>query len=80
MPKAKHKDVKFSPEEMAYELPAEIDLGKVRRIGSGVETAGRLADRSKRTVGLDPDVARVFTNSDAVNGMLRAIISGLPKS
>jgi hypothetical protein len=79
MPKTKHKEVKFSAEELAYELPAEVDLKKARRLGSGVETVKRLAARSKRTVNLDPDVAKVFTDSEAVNGMLRAIISGMPK-
>ncbi len=79
MPKTKHKDVKFSSEELAYELPAEVDLKKARRLGNGVDTVKRLVARSKRTVSLDPDVAKVFTDSEAVNGMLRAIISGMPK-
>lgn len=32
------------------------------------------------TVILDPDVAKVFTTSEAVNTALRAILSALPKS
>jgi hypothetical protein len=79
MAKIKHKNVKFSPEEMAYELPAELDIKKLRRVGSGVKTVKRLAERSRRTIGLDPDVAKVFPDSEAVNGMLRAIISSLPR-
>jgi hypothetical protein len=79
MAKRKHKNVKFSPEEMAYELPAEIALKKMRRVGSGLGAVERLAARSKRVVGLDPDVAKVFPDAEAVNGMLRAIITGFPK-
>jgi D-serine dehydratase len=79
MPKRKRKSVKFSPEEMAYDLPAEIDLKELRRIGAGTETVKRLTARSRRVVGLDPDVAKVFPDAEAVNGMLRAIIVGLPK-
>jgi hypothetical protein len=79
MAKIKHKSVKFSPEELSYELPAQLDIKKLRRVGSGVETVKRLANRSKRTIGLDPDVAKVFPDSEAVNGVLRAIISSLPR-
>jgi hypothetical protein len=79
MAKTKHKTVKFSPEELAYELPADIDVKKMRRVGSGVNTVKRLTSRSKRTIGLDPDVAKVFPDSEAVNGILRAIISSLPR-
>ena len=79
MAKVKHKSVKFSPEEMAYELPPELDVKKLRRVGSGIETVKRLAKRSRRTIGLDPDVAKVFPDSEAVNGVLRAIILSLPR-
>ncbi len=33
-----------------------------------------------RTVILEPDVARVFNTSDAVNKMLRAVIAAMPES
>jgi hypothetical protein len=79
MAKIKHKSVKFSPEELDYELPEEVNLRKLRRAGSGIETVKRLAASSRRTIGLDPDVAKVFPDSEAVNGMLRAIISSMPK-
>ncbi|WP_133511445.1 hypothetical protein [Candidatus Thiosymbion oneisti] len=32
------------------------------------------------TVTLDPDVARIFTTSEAVNKVLRAILAALPNS
>ena len=78
MPKSKAKAVNFTPEELAYDLPAEVDVKRMRRVGTGTETVRRLAERSKRTVGLDPDVARVFKDSEAVNAVLRAIIASVP--
>ena len=73
MAKARHKSVKFSPEEMAYELPAEIDFSKLRHVGDGAETVRRLLERSKRVVGLDPDVAKAFRTDDEVNEALRLV-------
>jgi hypothetical protein len=78
MPKATHKRVKFTPEEMAYELPEAIDVTRLRPIGSGADAVKKLAERSKRVVGLDPDVARVFRDSESVNKALRAIIEVVP--
>ncbi len=78
MPKTSHKRVKFTPEEMAYELPDEIDVTKLRSVGKDAEAVKRLTDRSRRTVGLDADVARIFRDSDSVNKALRAIIQVIP--
>lgn len=78
MAKSKHKNVKFTAEERAYDLPAELDITHLRRVGSGKKTVERLVERSKRTVGLDPDVASVFKDSEAVNAVLRAIIKNVP--
>ena len=78
MPKPTHKRVKFSAEEMSYDLPAEMDLSKLRHVGSGPKTVKRLVERSKRVIGLDPDVARFFPDSESVNAVLRAIIDSLP--
>jgi len=77
MSKPTHKRVKFTPEEMAYELPDEIDVTKPRLVGKGSEIVKRLAQRSKRTIGLDADVAKVFRDSESVNAVLRGIIQGL---
>ena len=35
-------------------------------------------DKSRLVVALDPDVAEVFTTSDAVNNVLRALIGAMP--
>ncbi len=43
----------------------------------------RFAARAKSgvlTVTLDPDVAEVFTSSESVNAVLRALISSMPKA
>jgi hypothetical protein len=74
MSKPTHRRVKFTPEEMAHELPDEIDVAKLRSVGRGAETVRMLAERSKRVVGLDPDVAKVFRNADQVNKTLRKVI------
>ena len=73
-----HRRVKFSKAEMESDLPAEIDFSKLPRAGVGPGTIQRLAERSKRMIGLDPDVAEVFGDSQSVNNVLRAIIAGLP--
>jgi hypothetical protein len=41
--------------------------------------AGRV-DRKPVMVALDPDVAEVFTSSESVNAVLRALITSMPKS
>lgn len=78
MPKTSHKRVKFTPEEMAYELPDDINVTKLRHVGKGAAAVKRLIERSRRTVGLDADVARVFRDSESVNAALRAIMQVIP--
>ena len=41
--------------------------------------AGRI-DRQGLVITLDPDVSRVFTTSESVNSVLRALIGSMPKS
>lgn len=57
------------------EMPAEYHLdyskAKPNRFASRV-------DRSPLVVALDPDVAEVFTTPEAVNKVLRALISAMP--
>jgi hypothetical protein len=36
MPKPTHRNVKFSKEEMEYDIPDDLDLGKLRYVGRGV--------------------------------------------
>lgn len=57
-------------EEASDELRSEYDLKslKVRRLGSERKSFGRT------TVCLEPDVAAVFPNADAVNEALRFLI------
>jgi hypothetical protein len=40
----------------------------------------RFAQKSPVTVTLDPEVAKVFTTSEAVNQALRAILAAIPKT
>ena len=37
MPKPTHREVKFSKEEMDYDIPADIDLRKLPYVGQGLE-------------------------------------------
>jgi hypothetical protein len=75
MAKPKVKKVKFTPEEMAYELPAELDLTKLRYVGRGVAALDRhIAQRKNlRVVELAPDVARAFGSDEEINQALRLV-------
>jgi hypothetical protein len=73
MPKRTHRPVEFTPEETAYELPAEINVKRLRPAGRGPEATRKLVERSKRMVGLDADVARDFASADEVNEALREL-------
>lgn len=60
-------------EEMSAEY--EFDYGKAR--------PNRFADmpgEHRQIVYLDPDVAHVFSSSESVNRILRAIIAAMPES
>ena len=78
MPQNKAKAVTFTASELAADLPAEVDVTNMRRVGTGTETVRRLTERSRRSIGLDPDVASVFKDSESVNAVLRAIIASVP--
>ena len=56
--------------EMEDDLRTEYDLKslRVRRLGSGRKSFG------EATVRLEPDVAEIFPNADAVNEALRFLI------
>lgn len=62
--------MKRDESEMADDLRAEYDLKslRVRRLGSGRRSFG------ETTVRLDPDVAAMFPDADAVNEALRFLI------
>ena len=69
MRKPNVKKVKFSPEEMAYDLPDELDFSKLEYGGRGLEAIERHA--AGRIVNLAPDVAAAFRSSAEVNKALR---------
>lgn len=73
---AKHKNVKFSAEEMAYEMPAELDFSKLRHIPGGLAGLRRYmkAKRADRNVKLDPDVFLAFPTAEEVNDVLRIVM------
>jgi hypothetical protein len=64
------KRMKRDKSEMEDDLRTEYDLKslKVRRLGSGRKSFGTA------TVRLEPDVAEMFPNADAVNEALRFLI------
>ena len=72
MRNARHRSVKFSAREMSEDLAADLDFGKLKFIGRG-RKAIEIASRRK-VVSLDPDVAKVFDNTEAVNEALRRLI------
>ena len=75
MPKPRIKKVKFTPAEMAYELPEELDLGKLRYIGRGLAALDRHIARRKnlRMIELAPDLAGAFGSEQEINEALRLV-------
>ncbi len=63
------------------EPPAEIDFGKARFIGFGLDALDRYEAEKARTLVLDEDVAKVFRDAKSVNSVLRAFIDAItPKT
>jgi hypothetical protein len=65
-----------SKSEMEDDLRSEYDLKslKIRKFGSGRKSF------SQTTIRLEPDVAEVFPNADAVNEALRFLIKVVQKN
>lgn len=61
------------PEDMQPEYDFDYTKAKPNRF------AGRIA-KDRLVVLLDPEVSKVFTDSESVNAVLRALITALPKS
>jgi len=80
MKRAKHKEVKFSPEEMAYEAPAEVDFSRWKSVGRGPKAWQNRHLLKARSVTLDPDVSAAFPDDDAVNSALRELVKLANKS
>lgn len=64
------KDAKAS-DDMLPEYDFDYSKAKPNRF------AGRI-DRSHVVIALDPDVARIFSDSTSVNNVLRALITTIP--
>ena len=60
-----------NPDEMLPEYDFDYSKAKPNRL------AGRI-DRSHVVVALDPDVAKIFSDSQSVNNVLRALITTMP--
>jgi len=74
---AKVRYVKFSPEEMAYEVPT--DTSGWTFVGRGPKALFAKPPKSQSTVELDADVARVFKDAASVNKALRKLIEAMPR-
>jgi len=53
----------------------DFDYGKARP-----NRFADMTDKKSRLIILDPDIARVFSTSESVNKILRAIITAMPES
>jgi hypothetical protein len=74
--KIKVRYVKFTPEEMAYDVPADTsDFVFVGRGPGNVFTK----PRGVRQVALEADVAKVFKSDAAVNNALRKLMEAMPQ-
>jgi hypothetical protein len=67
------KSTRGKNEEMRAEYRFDYSKAKPNRFASRV-------DKSRLVVALDPDVSKVFTSSDAVNNVLRALITTMPNT
>ncbi|MFZ2444809.1 MAG: hypothetical protein WAW37_00485 [Syntrophobacteraceae bacterium] len=61
------------PDDMLPEYRFDYKKARPNRFAGRIEKEGM-------TVTLDPDVAKVFTNSESVNTVLRALIETMPKT
>ena len=68
--------VKFSPEEMAYDLPE--DTSHFVTVGRGPGSFFEKPPKGTKSVSLDPDVAKVFRDAESVNRALRKLIEAMP--
>jgi hypothetical protein len=74
MKKTKMTDAASSaPDDLLPEYRLDYRQARPNRFANRV-------DREKLVVILDPDVRKVFTTSESVNSVLRALIEAMPKS
>src|SRR5580658_8128731 len=77
MPKRKTKINSARSSHHGFELPKELNFDKLKFVGFGIEALERQAADRPKTVTLDSDVARWFSDSESVNKVLRGIIQSL---
>jgi hypothetical protein len=74
MKKTKRSDIPDSAsDDLRPEYGFDYQKALRNRFADRVETA-------RLVVTLDPDVSRVFTTSESVNSILRALITSMPKA
>jgi hypothetical protein len=74
MKKTKMPDAASSaPDDLLPEYRFDYRKARPNRFANRV-------DREKLVITLDPDVRKVFTTSESVNSVLRALIEAMPKS
>jgi hypothetical protein len=73
MKKTSNKVRRKRTEDMQAEYNFDYSKAKPNRF------AGRIA-KDRMVVLLDPEVSKVFTDSESVNAALRALITALPKN
>ena len=73
MSRVKVRQVKFTPEEMAYDAPREVNFKKGLVI-QGFDAWKALLSAERGYVRLAPDVRRAFPDDKSVNAALRAMM------
>ena len=74
MKKTKMSDAASStPDDLLPEYRLDYRKARPNRFANRV-------DRERLVITLDPDVRKVFTTSESVNSVLRALIEAMPKS
>lgn len=71
MKKTRESQLVANPDDMLPEYDFDYSKAKPNRF------AGRI-DRSHVVIALDPDVAKIFSDSQSVNNVLRALIKTMP--
>jgi hypothetical protein len=71
--------VKFTPQEMAYD-PSPEETDDWLPIGRGIAAYEKYKQWKKQMIRLEPDVAKVFRDSQSVNKALRKLIEAMPET
>jgi hypothetical protein len=73
------RHVKFTPEEMAYDAPADTsDPKRFPTIARGRKEWEQLLSFKRGYVRLDPDVRAHFKDDKMINELLRKLIEAMP--